>query len=280
MSIRGLLDDIRKQNIVLPEFQREYVWKREQAKQLMVSLYKQYPVGGLLLWNTDNPPELKNVDKLPDRLGTVQVLLDGQQRLTTLHMLMTGEIPTFYSEAEIESDPRDLYFHLETADFQYHQPSRMDGDAMWRRTIDCFTDNLNVFEIAAQTVDGSNERFTLAQRLNESLNQLRSIVNIDLPKQIVPSDATLDDAIDIFDRVNSQGTKLTDAELALTHVTWQMASCTKGYEEKDRRMRFPQLLLWADIYDTCTDHHGYRSRVVRYDSRSSTSRLGNRLGEA
>ena len=40
MHIREYLADIRKQDIVLPEFQREYVWNREQAKQLIVSLYK------------------------------------------------------------------------------------------------------------------------------------------------------------------------------------------------------------------------------------------------
>jgi len=50
--------------LVLPEFQRE--WTKEQAKQLMVSLAKGHPVGGLLLWKTDASPELKNVDALPD----------------------------------------------------------------------------------------------------------------------------------------------------------------------------------------------------------------------
>jgi uncharacterized protein with ParB-like and HNH nuclease domain len=117
MKISELLDSIRKYDLVLPEFQREYVWSREQAKQLMVSLVKSYPVGGLLLWKTDQPPELKNVDKLPEKLGTVQVLLDGQQRLTTLHMLIAGDIPIYYTAAEIENDPRDLYVHLRELEF-------------------------------------------------------------------------------------------------------------------------------------------------------------------
>ena len=75
MRIGELLDGIRKQDLVLPEFQREYVWSLEQAKQLMVSLSRGYPVGGLLVWKTDNPPELKNIKELPEKLGTVQVLL-------------------------------------------------------------------------------------------------------------------------------------------------------------------------------------------------------------
>ena len=220
MSIQELLNDIRNQDIVLPEFQREYVWTLEQAKQLMVSLYKKYPVGGLLLWKTDDPPKLKNVDELPDKLGTVQVLLDGQQRLTTLHMLMSGDIPAYYTDLEIKNDPRGLFFHLETADFQYYQPSRMSGDVMWRRTIECFTDSkLNVIAIADRATDDPNEKIELANRLNENLNRLRSIRDLELPTQGVPQEAPLEEAIDIFDRVNSQGTKLTDAELALTHVT-------------------------------------------------------------
>jgi uncharacterized protein with ParB-like and HNH nuclease domain len=105
-KINELLADIRNRDIVIPEFQREYVWSREQAKQLIVSLFKGYPVGGLLLWKTDQPPELKNVDRLPEKIGTVQVLLDGQQRLTTLHMLVTGQIPVYYADHEILSDPQ------------------------------------------------------------------------------------------------------------------------------------------------------------------------------
>lgn len=232
-SIRELLDDIRKHNIVLPEFQREYVWNREQAKQLLVSLFKKYPVGGLLVWNTDSPPKLKNIDDLPERLGTVQVLLDGQQRLTTLHMLTSGDIPAYYTEAEINSDPRDLFFHLETGDFQYYQSSRMAGDPLWRRVIDCFNDSsLNVMAIADQATDEPNEKFRLAQLLNDNLTQLRSIREHLLPEQVVPSHASLKDAIDIFDRVNSQGTKLTDAELALTHITGKWPYARRKMKEK------------------------------------------------
>ena len=127
MKISELLDGIRKRDLVLPEFQREYVWTLEQAKQLIVSLSRDYPVGCLLLWKTDNPPELKNIKALPEKLGTVQVLLDGQQRLTTLHLLITGDIPSYYTEAEIENDPRNLYVNLSELDFQYYQPSRMKG---------------------------------------------------------------------------------------------------------------------------------------------------------
>ena len=93
MLISQAISDIRTQDLVLPEFQREYVWSKEQAKQLLVSLTRKYPVGDLLFWKTQEPPELKNVDEMPDKLGTAQVILDGQQRLTTLYMLVTWRNP-------------------------------------------------------------------------------------------------------------------------------------------------------------------------------------------
>lgn len=186
----------------------------------MVSLVRDYPVGSLLFWKTDKPPELKNVDHLPDRLGMTQVILDGQQRLTTLYMLITGEIPPFYVKDDIRYDLRDLYFNLDTGDFQYYQASRMRGTPLWWSVVDCYNDtDINVFRIAQQEASEEQEAFGRAQRYNENLNTLRGVPGAELPVQWIPPRATVTEAIDIFDRVNSQGTKLTDAELALAHVT-------------------------------------------------------------
>lgn len=228
MKVQLLLEAIRTRNLVLPEFQREYVWNRNQAKELIVSLLKGYPVGSLLFWMTDSPPELKNVKMLPDKLGTVQVILDGQQRLTTLYLLLTGEIPPYYIERDIQTDPRNLYFHLESRDCQYYQRQRMDGDPLWVKVTDCFDGDKDilVFKIAEEAAGNDKENaFRLAQHYSDSLTALRNIREKDLPDQTVPPQANITEAIDIFDRVNSQGTKLTEAELALTHVTgkWPQA---------------------------------------------------------
>ena len=235
MKIGELLDGIRKQDLVLPEFQREYVWTLDQAKQLMVSLARGYPVGGILLWKTDNPPELKNIVALPEKLGTVQVVLDGQQRLTTLHMLITGEIPTYYTKAEIENDPRNLYVNLRDLDFQYYQSSRMSGDSYWQRVIDCFDvkGSIKPIQIGQEKAEADGrDAMELAQDLMDNLTRIRSIKEIDLPEQIVPSNADLDESINIFDRINSQGTKLTDAELALTHVTGKWPTARRAIKSK------------------------------------------------
>jgi len=206
MTIRELLEGIKKMDLVLPEFQREYVWEKEQAKQLLVSLTRGYPTGSLLVWKTDNPPDIKNSAIDREHIGTTSVILDGQQRLTTLYLLTRGEIPPYYTSNDIQNDPRDLYFDLETGDFQYFQPMRMQGNPTWVAVTECFrSEPLNVFELARKKAVTSIDPFQLAQTYNNNLNRLRNILEKDYPIQTVPSSAEIDDAIDVFDRVNSLG---------------------------------------------------------------------------
>ena len=80
MKINDALTSIGKKDLVLPEFQREYVWSKEQAKQLLVSLIKGYPVGGLLVWKTDSPPELKNINEPPNKLEPISKSFEQYQQ--------------------------------------------------------------------------------------------------------------------------------------------------------------------------------------------------------
>ncbi len=119
--VRSLLAKIENKEIVLPEFQREFTWKRSQSRDLVDSLLKGYPIGSLLLWKTGDVPALKNMpDFEPD--GRVEVLLDGQQRLTALYMLTKDAVPPYYSTADISNrhDPRELYYNLQTRELRYH----------------------------------------------------------------------------------------------------------------------------------------------------------------
>ncbi len=233
MKISELLDSIEARDLVLPEFQREYVWSKDQSKQLLVSLFKEYPVGGLLFWKTEKPPELKNVQALPDKLGTVQVILDGQQRLTTLFLLLRGKIPPYYSEKDITHDPRDLYFNLESCDFQYYSPLKMKDNPLWVRVVDCYdAQTVKIFDVVKKVAKDGQDPFALAQVFNDNLTQLRNVEKVVMPVQTVPVHAALVDAITIFDLVNSQGTKLTDAELALTHISGKWAQARRIFKKK------------------------------------------------
>ncbi len=231
MKISELIYSIRINDLVLPEFQREYVWSKDQAKKLMSSLVKDYPVGSLLFWKTNNPPELKNFRGNGN--NTVhQVILDGQQRLTTLYLLITGEVPPYYTINDLNTDPRNLYYHLGTGDFQYYQAVLMQNDPLWVEVVECFKpkSKIRIFKLIPDVPE--EEKLELLETYQERLIALQNIKDKELPELLIPSSATIEDAIDIFDLVNSQGTKLTDAELALTHVVGKWPQARRVVKEK------------------------------------------------
>lgn len=232
MKISDLIYSIRIQDLVLPEFQREYVWTRDQAKKLMASLVKDYPVGSLLFWKTNTPPELKNYHLNSQNNTVHQVILDGQQRLTTLYLLITGEIPPYYTSKDLTTDPRNLYYHLGTGEFQYYQAVLMQNDPLWVEVVECFAPNskINVFKLVENAPN--EEKLELAMKYQNRLTALQNIREKELPELLIPSSAAIEDAIDIFDLVNSQGTKLTDAELALTHVVGKWPQARRVIKEK------------------------------------------------
>lgn len=237
MHIREILDGVKNLAMVMPEFQREYVWSLENAKQLMVSLYRGYPTGSLLFWQarSEDIPEIKNDAVDREKLGSVQVILDGQQRITTLYLFIKGEIPPYYTESDLLNDPRHLYFNLETGDFQYFMKTRMEGNPLWQSVNDCFDiAKVNAVEIASEITekDETADFKELIKTINDNLNKLRQIEHIDYSIQTVPSSAMIDEAIDVFDRVNSRGTKLTDAELVLTHITGKWAHARRVLKDK------------------------------------------------
>ncbi|MEI6222869.1 MAG: DUF262 domain-containing protein [bacterium] len=252
MDIRQILDGVRKMGFVMPEFQREYVWRLEDAKQLMVSLFRNYPTGSLLFWktNAENAPEIKNNAIENDKIGEINVILDGQQRITTLFLLIRGEIPPYYTEEDIMNDPRHLYFNVFTGSFQYYSKSMMEGSVLWQKVINCFDEQKTSAISLASSYKKEKEDIDfekVAGIINNNLNALRDIQKRDYPIQTVPSDAHIDEAIDVFDRVNSQGTKLTDAELVLTHITGKWAHARRTFKEKIQQLEKCEFILSLDF---------------------------------
>jgi len=94
MKISTILDQIDSGTIALPEFQRGYVWNSGQVRGLMQSLYLGHPVGSLLVWVTPTESAYaRGNQKL--HTGSVELLLDGQQRITSLYGLVRGKPPAF-----------------------------------------------------------------------------------------------------------------------------------------------------------------------------------------
>src|SRR4051794_11612684 len=91
VTVKHIVDEYRAGRVVIPEFQREYVWKKKRAPHLVDSLYRGYPISSLLLWISSETTVSRRRDPRPARNGSVNWLIDGQQRLITLSRCISGE---------------------------------------------------------------------------------------------------------------------------------------------------------------------------------------------
>jgi hypothetical protein len=92
----------------------------------------------MLTWETNQPPELKGPHRYDEKQGAVRILLDGQQRVTTLYMLIRDKIPPYYTLPDITNDTRGLYVHVETRELEYYSRGKMEKDPCWQNLTDTF----------------------------------------------------------------------------------------------------------------------------------------------
>ena len=207
-----ILDQIDAGSMLLPEFQRGYVWNRDQVRGLMRSLYHGYPVGALLVWETEGNGQAVRGGTMT--VGPKQLLLDGQQRVTTLYGVIRGRAPSFF-----EGDPdafAGLRFNVETEAFQFHAPVKMKGDPRWIDVTALFVDGPGATYALLGAHDETRDRFAeYVDRIARLRNILERAFHIEA---ITGADKTVDVVVDIFNRVNSGGTKLSKGDLALARI--------------------------------------------------------------
>ena len=229
MKIEDILNNIDNASLTLPVFQRGYVWKRPQVRSLMESLYKGHPVGSLLIWTTQ--AELVDV-KTPSNdaktSGPINLLLDGQQRVTSLYGTIRGTSPGFF-----EGDAKaflNLYFNLDTEEFEFFSQAKMGNDPLWVGVTNLFSsDNKWITQLTQDP--------ELAPQIGQYIQRGTKLTNItqtDLPNQFLTGDdKTTDIVVEIFNRVNSGGTKLSKADLALARIC---ADWPEARTEMQRRL--------------------------------------------
>jgi len=146
------------------------------------------------------------------------LLLDGQQRISTLYGIIRGNPPPFFDGNEKAFT--GLYFNMETEEFRFYQPMVMKHDPMWVGVTDLMKEGLGVFLPRLDKLDNGN------LGLIEYINRLNDVINVrekDLfAEEVSGQDKTVDVVVDIFNRVNSGGTKLSKGDLALAKIcaTW------------------------------------------------------------
>lgn len=214
MKVTTVLDQIENGQITLPEFQRGYVWNRDQVRGLVRSLYKRYPMGSMLAWNTDSSTAKARGVEVPGGGQQVKMLLDGQQRMTSLYGIIKGKEPAFF-----DGNPdtfRGLHFNVETEEFSFYMPSKMKDDPLWIDVTGLMQQGPDGF---LQAILQRNQDVSLISRYSTRLNRLRDIREIDVHiEDVSGEEMTLDVVVDIFNRVNSGGRQLSKGDLALAKI--------------------------------------------------------------
>lgn len=213
MQVGTVLDQIDLGAVALPVFQRGYVWNRDQVRGLMDSLYRGHPVGSLLTWLTKTETASVRGDGTLQP-GYVSLLLDGQQRITSLYGIIRGKSPRFF---EGNSDAfTGLQFNFINERFQFYSRVLMEQQLGWVSVTKLMLEGTGEFN---RLIYRHPELEPNAEIYTDRLSRVASIKGIDLHTEVVSGeDKSVDTVVEIFNRVNSSGTKLSKGDLALAKV--------------------------------------------------------------
>src|SRR5438093_1927472 len=219
-SIKSLLQDIDLERIALPEVQREFVWSENQAKDLVDSLYKGFPVGYIYLWRPKDSKPFRQIDT--HSIGEREpewYILDGQQRLTALTKIEEGGIK--------------VRFNIEKEVFQLENTAIMN-DPKWIQVSEVWSSGtVEVARALKEKLGISLDE--IYEKYVPRIDKLYRILDRELPIHEIRED-DYGKIAEIYIRLNSKGTRLKKAELylalAVLHIPTEFRSKLDVLEEE------------------------------------------------
>jgi hypothetical protein len=206
--IETLLTWVKSGEIAIPEIQRPFVWEATKVRNLLDSLYQGYPVGYLIAWR--NPTV-----KLKDGTSSAgkRILIDGQQRVTALMAALLGrEVLT----KDYETVRIRIAFHPQEQKFEVANPA-IRKDVAWIEDVaEVFAPDASLTELT----DNYTEKNPNAdrKRVSRVLEKLRKIINNHVGFIELAEDLDIETVTEIFIRVNSAGTELSQADFAMSKI--------------------------------------------------------------
>ncbi len=223
LKVKDIISEMSRGGIRIPEIQRSYVWKRTQIAKLLDSIYHGFPSGSILLWDTTEPIQIRDMathlgrDVRSDFIP--KIVLDGQQRLTAMGQVFDRSTPLH---------DRMLFNVIDEA-FEPYSP-RNGADPRWIDVTQLLADEVTELDILDGLEDSGvidrNDRGA-RNEIHNRLKKLASIREYQYPVEIVRED-DLEIVTEIFIRVNSGGTPLREAELALARLAWKLPGSIVG----------------------------------------------------
>ena len=199
--ISTLIQDVDLGRIALPEIQREFVWSEQKARDLVDSLYKGFPVGVILLWRPQDVQDFKLLEGQETARVPEWLILDGQQRITSLTKIRKGDI-----KVNFNIDDED--FHIENRKIA-NDPRWIRVDRVWE------LDSATILQDLSEKLDMSMDAV-----YKKYMSRIQRIEGI--PSQSIPVfDMREDDysrIAEMYMRLNEKGTKLKKAEINLALI--------------------------------------------------------------
>ena len=271
-TVEELVGMIERGELRLPEMQRRYVWRSTRVRDLLDSLYRGYPSGAILLWETDEDVPLQDfaLDQLGNPYRSTRLLLDGQQRLTSLAAVIRGqpvgvrgrrrpieilfnldhpETLEVVTEVHEDGDEDRIEDEADSSDDELQRrfnrmtfvvaTKKLEQLPQWVKVSEVFkSDSDRPFLRPAGITDLDDPR---AEKYSQRLARLRGVRKYPYRMDILERALSYDEVTEIFVRVNSLGAKLRSSDLALAQITakWRGAlKILQKYQEQCGRAGF------------------------------------------
>lgn len=215
-DLGSLVKYIELGEIGLPDIQRPFVWKNAKVRDLFDSMYRGYPVGYLLLWENGLPDDRAigtDSKQKPPRL----VIVDGQQRLTSLYAVVKG-VPVVrenYASEKISIAFNPLEGRFEVADAAIKRDKAFIADIS-----EVWSGGKSIFKVASEYLAGLQSTREVTdeetKQIEEALTRLQSLLSFPFTALELAAGISEEDVSDVFVRINSKGTPLNQADFILT----------------------------------------------------------------
>jgi len=223
-TIGQLISYIETGSIAVPDLQREYVWKPADIRDLLDSMYKGYPIGYLLLWESQGRDDDSRNIGVEEKTGRHNYLIiDGQQRLTSLYAIMTGK------EIKVKGNKKiKIAFNPITEKFDVQNAS-IERNPEWIADISELYLTQSTYSFIGNYIEKVNDNrikkgeaelnLEEKSKIEHTISDLINLKGYHIGTLTINQNVDEEKVADIFTRVNSGGVKLTENDFILTLIS-------------------------------------------------------------
>ena len=207
-TIENILNWVKTKEIAIPEIQRPFVWKKSKVRDLIDSLYQGFPVGYLIIWKNPNV-KLKNGGTSEGK----KILIDGQQRIIALSAAILGEEVT---DKKYKKECVEIAFNPIKEEFEVQNPAILNNDAWISDIAPIINGDVGIRQTGDEYC--SKNPGTDIAKVDKSLQNLLRIKSKTLGLIELEHDLDIDSVNTIFERVNSAGVPLNNADFVMSKI--------------------------------------------------------------